>query len=102
MLYFIHVKLGLWHISELQYAQTESNYWFSFHSAGSTTIYRQIHGSKVSVSDRQGSTQAEQYEPVLDLLGSYFVVVPVQLLMDKLKDPRMAVTVGLGGNKEGI
>lgn len=31
-----------------------------------------------------------------------FFVVTVQLLMDRLKDPRMVVTVGLGGNNEGI
>lgn len=36
------------------------------------------------------------------LLGSYFVFVTVQLLMDKLKDPRMAITVGLGGNNQSI
>lgn len=65
-------KLGLWYISELGYAQSESNYRFSFHSSGSSTIYRQIHGSQVSVSDRQRSTQAEKYEPVVLILLSLF------------------------------
>lgn len=55
-------------ISELRHAQSESNYRFSFHSSGSSTIYRQIHGSQVSVSDRQRSTQAEEYEPVVLIL----------------------------------